>query len=76
MTRRFVYGAALVAFLAGICDSRVPIAQKLDSLTTPLTTACAMTLTSIIVPRWISWDSETVRLLFPTLPHPRHKDRG
>ncbi|MCJ1362865.1 hypothetical protein MMC16_001971 [Acarospora aff. strigata] len=38
MTRRVVYSAALVAFLA----------------------ATAMTLTSIIIPRWISWDSETV----------------
>lgn len=37
MTRRVVYSAALVAFMA----------------------ACAMTLASIIVPRWISWDSET-----------------
>ncbi|KAK3173440.1 hypothetical protein OEA41_006769 [Lepraria neglecta] len=37
MTRKLVFGTALVAFLA----------------------ACALTLTSIIVPRWISWDSET-----------------
>ncbi|MCJ1438135.1 hypothetical protein MMC27_007522 [Xylographa pallens] len=37
MTRRIVYAAALVAFLA----------------------ASALTLASIIVPRWISWDSQT-----------------
>ncbi|MCJ1244626.1 hypothetical protein MMC30_001825 [Trapelia coarctata] len=37
MTRRIIYSAALVAFLA----------------------ATALTLTSIIIPRWISWDSET-----------------
>lgn len=37
MTRRLVYGGALIAFLA----------------------AFALTLTSIIIPRWISWDSET-----------------
>lgn len=37
MTRKFVYGGALVAFLA----------------------SCALTLTAIIIPRWISWDEET-----------------
>ncbi|KAF6224700.1 hypothetical protein HO173_012890 [Letharia columbiana] len=37
MTRRLVYGGALIAFLA----------------------ASALTLASIIIPRWISWDSET-----------------
>ncbi|KAI9671904.1 MAG: hypothetical protein M1817_003450 [Caeruleum heppii] len=37
MTRRAVYGVALVAFLA----------------------ASAMTLAAIIIPKWISWDSET-----------------
>ncbi|KAM0800865.1 hypothetical protein BDR22DRAFT_880729 [Usnea florida] len=37
MTRRLVYGGALIGFLA----------------------AFALSLASIIIPRWISWDSET-----------------
>lgn len=60
MTRRLVYGGALIAFLAGKC-LLCPHTLR-DQLTEPLT-AFALTLASIIIPRWISWDSETVRLL-------------
>lgn len=68
MTRRLVYGGALIAFLAGKCLSCHHVRR--DPLTEPLT-AFALTLASIIIPRWISWDSETVRLLhFPTSQRP------
>ena len=59
MTRRLVYGGALIAFLAGKC---LPCYHARPISHTKSLTACALTLTSIIVPRWISWDSETVRL--------------
>lgn len=56
MTRKFVYGAALVAFLAGM---RLLSELRIRKMLTMLA-ATAMTLTSIIIPRWISWNSETV----------------
>ena len=67
MTRRLVYGGALIAFLAGKC--LVSLHARRDPLTEP-SIAFALTLTSIIIPRWISWDSETVRLL-PSQTSPR-----
>ena len=60
MTRRLLYGGALIAFLAGKC--RYCHQVRRDPLTRSLT-AFALTLASIIIPRWISWDSETVCLL-------------
>ena len=58
MTRKIVYSVALVSTLAGKSDA----SQYMVSLKLTLTaTATVMTLTSIIIPRWISWNSETVR---------------
>ena len=59
MTRRLVYGGGLIAFLAGKCPRCYAI---ISGLLTDYLTALVLTLASIITPRWISWDSETVRL--------------
>lgn len=37
------------------------LCSEIGQTDVPLT-AAAMTLTSIIIPRWISWDNTTVRL--------------
>ena len=65
MTRRLVYAGALIAFLAGKCLLSSCDAKKLF---TELWTASALTLASIIIPRWISWDSETVMPSYLSLP--------
>ena len=65
MTRRLVYGGALVAFLGGKClDSQ----HARRDLFTDLLIAFALSLASILIPRWISWDSETVRPLSSPIP--------
>ena len=59
MTRPLIYGGGLIAFLAGKCLRCYAI---ISGLLTDYLTAFVLSLASIITPRWISWDSETVRL--------------
>lgn len=57
MTRRVIYSVALLVFLAGwYTATSYPLFHYLLTAVT----ASALTLTSIVLPRWISWDSQTV----------------
>lgn len=54
MTRGIVYSAALVAFVAGkLClpMSKIPITDGPSAAT-------AMTIASIFIPKWITWDAD------------------
>ena len=65
MTRKSVYTGALAAFLAGQSDQPLIIVERADF---SFFAATAMTLASVIIPRWISWDLSSVSEVIILLP--------